>query len=145
MGSKPPLLLINGYAATGQDGDPAFLVGLSEAFEVIHPDNRGVGEKELGDVELTVDSMAADLEALLDSLAIDRLPVVGWSMGGFVAQRLTLRAPQRVASLALIATDPGGPEAVQASPQTWARLSDHSGTPREQAPRLISLLFPPDL
>jgi hypothetical protein len=44
----------------------------------------------------------------------------------------------------LLATDPGGPEAV-ADPAVWARLCDHSGTPREQATRLISLLFPPPL
>ena len=145
MAPRPPLLLINGYAATGQDWDPSFLDALSQAFEVIHPDNRGVGGKELGDEELTVDLMAADLEALLDSLGIERLPVVGWSMGGFVAQRLVVRAPQRVASLALLSTDPGGPGAVLANPEAWARLIDHSGTPREQATRLISLLFPPQL
>ena len=145
MAPRPPLLLINGYAATGLDWDPAFLAGLSETFEVIHPDNRGVGGKELGAAALTIDGMAADLEGLLDSLEIDRLPVVGWSMGGFVAQRLAGRAPQRVASLALLATDPGGPGVVRGSPATWARLTDHSGTPREQASRLISLLFPPTL
>jgi 3-oxoadipate enol-lactonase len=145
MAPRPPLLLINGYAATGQDWDPTFLAALSESFEVIHPDNRGVGEKELGDEELSIDLMAADLEALLDSLGIGRLPVVGWSMGGFVAQRLAVRAPQRVASLALLSTDAGGPDAALASADAWTRLTDHSGTPREQASRLISLLFPPAL
>jgi pimeloyl-ACP methyl ester carboxylesterase len=94
--------------------------------------------------ELTVDGVAADLEALLDGLGIDRLPVVGWSMGGFVAQRLAERAPGRVAALALLSTDPGGTEAVLAAPEVWARLVDHSGSPRGQATRLISLLFPPE-
>jgi len=145
VGQGPPLLLINGYAATGGDWDPAFLAALAEAFAVICPDNRGVGGSDLGAAEVTVDGMAADLEALLDSLAIERLPVVGWSMGGFVAQRLALRSPGRVSALALLATDPGGPDAVRATPEAWSRLTDHSGTPREQASRLISLLFPPDL
>jgi pimeloyl-ACP methyl ester carboxylesterase len=87
--------------------------------------------------------MASDLEALLDALEIERLTVVGWSMGGYVAQRLARRAPGRVVALGLISTDPGGPAAVPARPETWAALVDHSGTPREQASRLISLLFPP--
>jgi pimeloyl-ACP methyl ester carboxylesterase len=43
VGSGAPLLLINGYAATAEDWDPAFLDGLAESFEVICPDNRGVG------------------------------------------------------------------------------------------------------
>jgi len=139
----PPLLLINGYAATGADWDPTFLAELERSHRVIHPDNRGVGEMPLGDAELTVEAMAADMEMLLDREGIARVPVVGWSMGGFVAQALALRAPERVAALALIATDPGGAAAVPAAPEVWQRLVDHSGTPREQATRLIDLLFPP--
>jgi 3-oxoadipate enol-lactonase len=144
-GRGPALLLINGYASTGADWDPTFLAGLAESFEVICPDNRGAGVSDLGDGELTVDGMAADLEALLDALGIERLPVVGWSLGGFVAQRLAARAPGRVAALALLATDPGAPDSVAAEPSDWARLIDPSGSSREQASRLISLLFPPEL
>lgn len=141
----PPLLLINGYAATGADWDPTFLAELGRSHRVISPDNRGVGSSPLGDDELTVDLMALDLERLLDAEGIDRLPVVGWSMGGFVAQALARRAPGRVTALALLDTDPGGREAIPATPEVWARLTDHSGTPREQAARLITLLFPPPL
>jgi 3-oxoadipate enol-lactonase len=145
LGEGLPLLLVNGYAATGVDWDPGFLAALTESFEVICPDNRGVGGSELGAEALTIDGMAADLEALLDALAIERATVVGWSMGGFVAQRLAVRAPERVAALALLATDPGGPESTAALAADWGRLTDHSGTPRERATRLISLLFPPEL
>jgi pimeloyl-ACP methyl ester carboxylesterase len=141
-GDGPPLLLVNGYAATSEDWGPGFLSGLADSFEVICPDNRGVGESELGSAEVTIDGMAADLEALLGTLEANRLPVVGWSMGGFVAQRLAVRAPERVAALALLATDPGAPDSVDAAADVWARLADHSGSDREQAARLISLLFP---
>lgn len=141
----PPLLLINGYAATAEDWDPTFLAELGRSHQVIHPDNRGVGGSGPGEGELTIDAMAADLEELLDSMEIERLLVVGWSLGGFVAQRLAERSPVRVAALALISTDPGGPGAVAAAPEVWARLTDHTGTPREQASRLISLLFPAPL
>ena len=145
LGNGPPLLLINGYAATAADWDPGFLAGLTAAFDVIAPDNRGVGGSDLGDEEVTVAAMAADCEALLDAAGVERAAVAGWSMGGFVAQALAARAPQRVDGLALIATDPGGAAAVAAEPEAWARLVDRSGTPREQASRLISLLFPPAL
>lgn len=94
---------------------------------------------------LTIEAMADDMEALLDAAGLTAVTVAGWSMGGFVAQALACQAPQRVASLALLATDPGGPAAITASPEVWAALTDHSGTPREQASRLIALLLPPAL
>ena len=145
-GEGPPLLLVNGYAATAADWDPTFLGELARGFEVLCPDNRGFGGSELGEAaEVSIDSMAADLEAMLDALGIERLPAVGWSMGGFVAQRLALRAPDRVTALALLGTDPGGERAVLADPAIWTSLTDRSGTPREQASRLIALLFPPAL
>jgi pimeloyl-ACP methyl ester carboxylesterase len=145
VGAGPPLLLVNGFAATGADWDPQLLMRLARSFEVICPDNRGSGGSELGTGELTIDSMAADLEALLDALGLGPLPVAGWSMGGFVAQRLALRAPRRLTALVLLSTDPGGTGAIPPEPQVWADLIDHSGTPRERATRLISLLFPPPL
>jgi 3-oxoadipate enol-lactonase len=145
VGSGSPLLLVNGYAATGADWDPNFVELLAASHSVTCPDNRGLGGSEPGPGELTIDSMAADLEALLDELGIERTAVAGWSMGGFVAQRLARRLPARVTALALIATDPGGPDAVPAEPEVWRRLTDRSGSAREQASRLIPLLFPPAL
>lgn len=145
VGEGPPLALITGYSGAAAGWDPEFLSALGRSFEVICLDNRGIGDSELGELTepLTVDAMAADVEALLDARQIDRLPVVGWSMGGFVAQALAARAPARVEALVLLATNPGGETSVPASPEAMARLTDHSGTPREQATRLIALLFPP--
>jgi pimeloyl-ACP methyl ester carboxylesterase len=77
--------------------------------------------------------MASDLEALLDALGLQRAPIVGWSMGGFIAQRVAARSPQRVATMSLLSTDPGGPGAVVADRRAWAELTDSSGTPRTQA------------
>lgn len=144
-GEGPPLLLVNGYAAAAQDWDPAFLQVLTNSFKTICPDSRGIGRSELGSEALSIDAMAADLETLLDELSVERVHVAGWSMGGFIAQRLAARAPHRVITLALLATDPGAPHAIPAEPDIWKTLTDHSGTPREQASRLIGLLFPPDL
>lgn len=144
-GAGAPLLLINGYAATGDDWDPGFVAALERHRRVVRPDNPGTGGSDLGDpAGLDVGSMADDMDALLGHLGIDAAPVVGWSMGGFIAQELAVRAPGRVPALALLATDPGGPGAVRAPDAVWARLTDHSGTARQQASRLIALLFPPE-
>jgi pimeloyl-ACP methyl ester carboxylesterase len=146
VGSGPPLVLLNGYSARAVDWDPNVLNGLASEFEVICPDHRGMGESDLGDAAVvTIDEMAADVEPLLDARGIERAPVAGWSMGGFIAQQLVRRAPGRVSALVVLGSDPGGSAAVRADPAAWAQLTDHSGTPREQATRLIPLLFPPAL
>lgn len=137
-------MLINGYAATKDDWDPTFLDALSVNGWVICPDNRGMGASPpVGDA-LSVASMADDVVGLMDELAVARADLIGWSMGGFVAQEVSARFPERVRRLVLLATDPGGETAVSADASTWARLTDHSGTPREQATRIIQLLFPPE-
>jgi pimeloyl-ACP methyl ester carboxylesterase len=144
-GSGPPLLLINGYAATAADWDPTFLLGLARRRRVICVDNRGMGGSTLGDDELSVATMASDAVAVLDSLEIGSAPVAGWSMGSFVAQQLAASAPERVERLILLAADPGGPEAQLPRAADWAALTDRSGSPREQATRLLGLLFPAPL
>lgn len=146
LGAGPRLLLVQGYAGSADDWPPDFLTALGRSFAILAPDNRGTGASELGDPgAVTIDSMAADLEALLDQLEIERIPVLGFSMGGFIAQALALRAPERVESLALFSTDPGGRGAIRADPGDWGRLVDHSGTPRERASRTISVIFPDDV
>jgi pimeloyl-ACP methyl ester carboxylesterase len=160
-GSGPTLLLLQGYGGTAVDWDPTFVAGLTETFRVVRPDPRGMGASTLGDPgdpdgpcppdqqgeqrpggPLTVASMADDAVVVLEASGGGAAVVVGWSMGGFVAQALACAAPERVAGLALISTDAGGPDAVLADPEVWARLVDDSGTPREQASRLLHLLFP---
>jgi pimeloyl-ACP methyl ester carboxylesterase len=147
IGDGPPLLLINGYAATGADWDPSFLGLLAARHRVICPDNVGLGRSTLGDGEVVggAEGMAADMLAVLDALALERTAVVGWSMGGFVAQSLARGAPGRVSALGLVSTHTGGPDSVDGEPRVARELVDHSGTPREQASRLIGLLFPPSV
>lgn len=137
-----PLLLLNGYAAGSADWDPAFLDALRESFDVIAPDPRGIGDGPALGGELTIAQLAGDALDRMDAESVERATVAGWSMGGFVAQEVAARAPDRVAGLALLASDPGAEAALD--PEVWARLTDHSGEPIEQARRLIDLLFPPD-
>lgn len=144
-GQGIPLLLLNGYAATAQDWDPGFLTALGQRFRLLCPDARGMGNSTFGDPHepLSIATMANDARAVLDAIGVDSAVVAGWSMGGFVAQALACETPERVDALVLLGTDSGGPEATRAAPEVWAQLLDGSGTPREQASRLIALLFPP--
>jgi pimeloyl-ACP methyl ester carboxylesterase len=80
FGDGPPLLLINGYAATGADWDPAFLGLLAADHRVICPDNIGLGASALASDDTVggVEWMTADMVGLLDALAIERAALVGW-------------------------------------------------------------------
>jgi pimeloyl-ACP methyl ester carboxylesterase len=144
IGSGSPLVLVNGYASTGADWPPAFLAALAEKRRVICPDNRGVGDSELGDEPLSFEVMAQDITRLLDQLDLDSASIAGWSMGGYVAQTLAVIEPLRVEALILLSTAPKGDVAVSSEPGTFDRLIDHSGSPQEQARRWIELIYPPD-
>jgi pimeloyl-ACP methyl ester carboxylesterase len=146
LGDGPPLVLLNGYSGTAADWDPRFLTTLGASHTVVAPDHQGMGTSTAGDLErLTVDSMADDVLLLVDHLGAERVCVVGWSMGGMVAQSFALRHPGHVSALVLLGTDGGGPEAVVADPEVWSRLVDHSGSARDQATRLLHLLFPSEV
>jgi pimeloyl-ACP methyl ester carboxylesterase len=145
VGAGPTLVLINGYAASRDDWDPSFLDALARDSTVLCPDNRGIGASPPVAAPLRIGTMADDILALLDAVGVGPVDVVGWSMGGFIAQVVAQRAPVRVRRLVLLATDPGGPRSVKATEEVWSRLIDHGGTPREQATRLLFLLFGADV
>jgi len=92
-----------------------------------------------------IDQLADDTARMIEALEFERASVLGWSLGGFIAQTLALDYSALVDRLILLSTDPGGADAELASPDVRSRLADMSGTPHEQARRLLSLLFPGDL
>lgn len=144
FGEGPPMLAINGFTGNKDDWNEIFLYSLALGSTVICADLRGTGESEGEIRDLTVQEMAADMEALLDGLGVDRVDLLGWSMGGFVVQELAVRIPERVKGLCLLSTDQGGAEAVRSDPEVIHTLADPSGTPGEQIRRVLELLLPPD-
>jgi len=78
--------------------------GLSDVARVVTPDLRGFGGSQLPDEAPSLDAMADDVVALLDSLSLDRVVLGGLSMGGYVAMALLRRAPERVEALVLADT-----------------------------------------
>ncbi len=71
---------------------------------VVTVDTRGHGESPVPDGPYTVDELAYDVLDTLDDLGIARAAFAGLSLGGAVGQAVALRAPDRVASLALLCT-----------------------------------------
>src|SRR5437773_6718662 len=145
LGNGRPLLVLNGFAATSGDWDPLFVDGLASSNELILLDNRGMGSSTDGGKPFDIARLAHDAAHVIETLGFERISILGWSMGGFIAQTLALQHPNRVNKLILLSTDSGGAYADLASPDVWSQLVDMSGTPREQARRLLFLLFPSDL
>jgi pimeloyl-ACP methyl ester carboxylesterase len=142
IGSGRTLLVLNGLAATSADWDPSFVDSLASANELVLLDNRGIGSSTDNGAPFDIDQLADDAARVIDALGFERVSVLGWSMGGFIAQTLALQHPARIDKLILLSTDSGGVDAELASPAVRSQLTDTSGTPREQARRLLSLLFP---
>jgi pimeloyl-ACP methyl ester carboxylesterase len=107
-GSGKPLLLIHGLAYDRRGFGPLPDL-LSDAFQVVLVDNRGVGESDAPEGPYTVGQLAADAVAVLDDAGLERAHVLGVSLGGFIAQEIALSHPERVAKLVLVSTSPGGP------------------------------------
>lgn len=104
FGQGDPVLMINGLSAPAVGWLMQSRV-LSDRFQVITFDNRGVGETDLPpDPVYTTAQMADDAAALLRHLKVRRAHVVGASMGGTIAQELALRHPGLVRSLTLACT-----------------------------------------
>jgi pimeloyl-ACP methyl ester carboxylesterase len=144
-GQGEPLLLINGFASSSASWRPELLAGLARSFRVIAFDNRGTGQSDHPDTPWTLAQMADDAAALLDALAVRRAHVFGLSMGGMIAQELTLRHPHRVLGLVLGCTNCGAPLSVPAAPEVVQLLMVPEGMdPREAARRAWPASYTPE-
>lgn len=102
-GAGPAVLLL---APAGHPGSVwAFQVPvLAEHFRVITFDSRATGESSRPPGPYTIAAMAADAIGVLDHLEIPSAHLVGWSMGGMVAQEIALSRPERLRRLVLLAS-----------------------------------------
>ena len=102
-----PLVLCHRFRGTMDHWDPVFLDVLASEREVIAFDNAGVGFSA-GDTPDSIAGMAQFAEKFIRALGLSKVDVLGWSMGGTVAQQLTLDHPSLVRRLVLGGTSPGG-------------------------------------
>jgi pimeloyl-ACP methyl ester carboxylesterase len=145
-GDGPPLLLIMGFGMPGAAWLPS--LPMLTGFKCIYFDNRGTGLSDKPDGPYTVEDMADDAAGLLDALGIARARAYGVSMGGMIAQELTLRHPAKVEKVVLGCTTAGGPHAKMASPDVLNRLMEASkmmaSAPEPAFDIMMPLLYPPE-
>jgi pimeloyl-ACP methyl ester carboxylesterase len=102
-----PLVLLQHLRGNLDNWDPLLVDSLASRREVILFDNAGVGLSG-GTTPCTVTEMARDAITFLDALGLGGVDLLGYSIGGMVAQELTLLRPQQVRRLVVAATGPRG-------------------------------------
>ena len=104
---------------------------LADEYEVLRPDNRGTGDSDTPEGPYSIAEMAADVRAVLDEHGAESVHVCGASMGGMIAQELAL-TDDRVASLTLLCTSPGGDDAPEMPPEVREHIFS---APEDAGPR----------
>ena len=102
-----PLVFNLHFTGTMDHWDPAVTDGLATEREVILFNNAGIFSTS-GEVPTSVEEMAANAAAFIKALGLPKVDVLGFSIGGFVAQEITLQASDRVRRLVLVGTGPRG-------------------------------------
>jgi pimeloyl-ACP methyl ester carboxylesterase len=138
VGQGSPILLITGYSASMDNWAPSFVDALAAHHRVVVFDNAGVGETAALPGPLTISGMADQTSALIAALRLHRPTVLGWSMGGMIAQALAVRHPEQVGRLVLAATQAGDGRSLPVPAAAAAALN----SPNPLV--VLSVLFPAD-
>ena len=137
VGAGSPLLLVMGLGGSIDDWQPYFVATLAAHHTVVVFDNAGVGQTAALASPLTVTAMANQASALISALRLGRPAVLGWSMGGMIAQALAVLHPTQVSRLILAATQAGTGTARPVPAAAGAAVvSSNPAT-------VLSVLFPP--
>jgi pimeloyl-ACP methyl ester carboxylesterase len=117
FGKGYPILLFNGASDNMDAWDPSFLTSISSNHTVIAFDQRGIGNTTAGTKPYTYQQLANDTAGLLDALKIPKADVMGYSLGGHIAQAFTVSYPDKVNSLILVASSCGGKDGIPKPPE----------------------------
>jgi pimeloyl-ACP methyl ester carboxylesterase len=117
LGKGDPILLFNGASDGMDQWDPSFPRSLSSNHTVIAFDSRGLGNTTMGSKPYTSQQLANDAAGLLDVLKIPKADVMGYSLGSWIAQQLTIMYPDKVNSLVLVGSSCGGKDHTPKPPE----------------------------
>ena len=106
-----PVIFLTHLAAVLDNWDPRVVNGIAEHHRVLTFDNRGVGASA-GTTPDTIAAMATDAVTFIRALGLDQVDLLGFSMGGMIAQVITQDEPQLVRKLILAGTGPAGGEGI---------------------------------
>ena len=106
-----PLVFLHHLTAVLDDWDPRVIDGIAAKRRVITFDNRGIGASS-GSVPHTVEEMARDAIAFIRALGLEQVDLLGFSLGGGVAQVIAMEEPQLVRKVILAGTGPAGGEGI---------------------------------
>lgn len=136
QGAGPPVLLIMGLGATS-DWWWRTRPLLAKHYRTIAFDNRGVGRSDVPPGPYPMPLMASDAATVLDAAGVARAHLVGISMGGMIAQEFALQYPDRVLSLVLGCTAPGGPNAIRAEAAAIQMLTGRANMTADEAEQAV--------
>ncbi len=108
-GKGIPLVLLQHFTGTLDNWDPLVTDGLATSHDVVLFENAGVGRSS-GKVPASMQGMAEHVLAFLDAMRIETCDVLGFSLGGMVAQQVALDRPTSIRKLILAGTAPRGGE-----------------------------------
>jgi pimeloyl-ACP methyl ester carboxylesterase len=112
-----PLVFFQHFIGTIDNWDPAVTDGLARDREVILFNNAGISSSG-GETPNTIAEMARDAALFIDALGREQIDLLGFALGGFVAQQLTLDRPEQVRRLVLVGTGPrSGEEMATLTPE----------------------------
>lgn len=137
--AAPALVMLQHFRGNLDSWDPALVDRLAQDREVILVNNSGVGGST-GVVPENVTTMARDALAFVDALGLKQIDLLGFSLGGYVAQELVLLRPRVVRRLVLAGTAAqGGPDLHRWSDDVYALATPDEPTAED----LLSLFFSP--
>lgn len=117
--TEVPVVLLNHWGAVLDNFDPRIVDGLASKHRVIATNYRGIGASG-GKAPVTVGEMAHDAVALIHALGFETVDLLGFSLGGFVAQDIVLKEPKLVRKLILTGTGPAGGKGIdKVGPVSW--------------------------
>ena len=108
-----PVVMLTHLAAVLDNWDPRIIDGLAAKHHVIAFDSRGIGASS-GSPSSSMEQMADDAITFIKAKGLQKVDLLGFSLGGMVAQEVVLKDPQRIRRMVLAGTGPAGGEGISA-------------------------------